>query len=149
VDLERALGFYRDLLGMNVVAREPFEGSNYEAIMALPKAKGTSVLLTGGSLTIELFEFVRTPTSSSDSERPISKPGISHFCIEVADVDEAYERLRTAGVPFHSPPLAFHVGKATYGRDPDGNVFELLERRRGGRPSRETARNLGAHDPRG
>jgi hypothetical protein len=38
------------------------------------------------------------------------------------------ERLRAAGVRFHSPVTTFPSGiKATYGRDPDGNVFEMLE----------------------
>ena len=63
-----------------------------------------------------------------DPNYPVSDHGLSHFCIEVADIDGMYERLRTAGVAFHCPPLNFFGrAKATYGRDPDGNVFELHE----------------------
>jgi hypothetical protein len=39
-----------------------------------------------------------------------------------------YVRLVVAGVRFHCPVVTFPSGvKATYGRDQDGNVFELLE----------------------
>jgi hypothetical protein len=46
----------------------------------------------------------------------------------VTDIDAEYERLKAAGMVFHCPPQAAGKGfRATYGRDPDGNVVELLE----------------------
>lgn len=55
-------------------------------------------------------------------------PGITHFCVEVSDIESEYERLKAAGASFHCPPLDFSgEAMATYGRDPDGNVFELLQ----------------------
>jgi catechol 2,3-dioxygenase-like lactoylglutathione lyase family enzyme len=48
--------------------------------------------------------------------------------VEVDDLDKECRRLLAAGVRFHCEPLAFSAAeKATYARDPDGNVFELLE----------------------
>ena len=38
-----------------------------------------------------------------------------------------YERLRAAGVPLLSEPVPQAYVKVCYGRDPDGNLFELLE----------------------
>jgi len=70
---------------------------------------------------------VPTPIHA-EADRPVSNLGISHFCIHVADIDEAYVRLKSAGVRFHCPPIEFPgAEKATYGRDPDGNAFELLQ----------------------
>ena len=40
---------------------------------------------------------------------------------------DEYDRLLKNGVEFHSPPQNFGQVKATYGRDCDGNVFELQE----------------------
>ena len=43
------------------------------------------------------------------------------------DIQAEYERLSAAGMRFHCPPLDMGAVKATYGRDPDGNVVELQE----------------------
>ena len=61
--------------------------------------------------------------------------GITHFCVRVIGIDDMFARLSAAGASFHCPPLKFEgVGTATYGRDPDGNVFELFENDRAGVP---------------
>ena len=52
----------------------------------------------------------------------------THFCMAVSDIEQEYARLVAAGVRFQCPPLKFDgVGWATHGRDPDGNIFELIE----------------------
>jgi catechol 2,3-dioxygenase-like lactoylglutathione lyase family enzyme len=127
VSLERSLRFYRDLLGMRVLVQKQFEGAQYELILGLPGARGKLAVLQLASLEIELFEFERPRPALSDPNRPVCDHGITHFCIEVADIQSEYERLKTAGVAFHCPPLTFGAEKATYGRDPDGNVFEMLQ----------------------
>ena len=38
-----------------------------------------------------------------------------------------YDRLVAAGMRFHCLPVTMGRQRATYGRDPDGNVVELLE----------------------
>jgi len=127
-NLERSLHFYGELLGMNVLAVETFAGAQYEAILALDGATGKVALLKRGSLQIELFEFAQPSPAALDPERPVCHHGITHFCFEVSDIDGEYARLKTAGVPFHCAPLLFGDStKATYGRDPDGNVFEMFE----------------------
>lgn len=127
--LERSLGFYRDLLGMEVIDNGEFSGDLYERILGLEGARGKVALLRSGGLQIELFEFAHPVSVVRPSWRPVAELGISHFCIEVHDLDGLYRRLSAAGTVFHSTPLEFSgVGKATYGRDPDGNVFELFER---------------------
>lgn len=129
MNLERSVRFYLDQLGMQVVieARE-FSGERYERILALEGARGKVALLQRGTLQLELFEFIDPPPREKDPNYSVADRGISHFCIEVEDLDTLYDRLHKAGVRFHCPPVEF-VGeaKATYGRDPDGNVFELLE----------------------
>jgi predicted enzyme related to lactoylglutathione lyase len=49
------------------------------------------------------------------------------LCFDVDDVEAEYQRLLAAGVRFHTPPQDFGSARATYGRDPDGNVFELQQ----------------------
>lgn len=127
-NLDRSIEFYRDLLGMEVGAVSAFEGQQYERILALAGAAGRSVMLRHGNTQIEIFEFRHPQPRVGDRDRPVCDHGITHFCIEVSDIDSLYEKLRAAGTRFHCPPLNFFgIARATYGRDPDGNVFELLE----------------------
>jgi catechol 2,3-dioxygenase-like lactoylglutathione lyase family enzyme len=129
-NLERALAFYRDLLGLEVLVHRPFAGRHYEMILGLEGASGRVAFLKSrlGGLQIELFEFERPTAKPGDPHRPVCDHGITHFCLEVKGIEGEYERLKTAGVVFHCPPLEYAGQvKVTYGRDPDGNVFELLE----------------------
>lgn len=98
-----------------------------DRITALGATRGRSVMLRLGELRLELFEFARPTPRTMDPLRPVCDHGISHFCIEVSDLQVEYERLSSQGVKFHCVPQSFGAALATYARDPDGNVFELLE----------------------
>ena len=75
---------------------------------------------------LEVFEFA-TPIQDRGSLRSVAKPGFSHIAFEVDDVFAEYERLQGA-MAFHAPPLEMPGGGIfAYGRDPDGNVVELLQ----------------------
>jgi catechol 2,3-dioxygenase-like lactoylglutathione lyase family enzyme len=127
-NLERSIRFYGEGLGLEVLVNGAFAGERYERILGLPGARGRVALLKGPDLQLELFEFAAPQPRASDVDRPVCDHGISHFCIGVTDIDMAYRRLSDAGARFHCPPLEFpKLGKATYGRDIDGNVFELFE----------------------
>jgi catechol 2,3-dioxygenase-like lactoylglutathione lyase family enzyme len=127
--LERAMHFYRDLLEMQVLAEDSFEGEDYERILALKGASGKVALLRAGSFQLELFEYSNPKPHEGNRNRPVCDFGITHFCVEVDDIEAAYRRLSAAGVMFHCAPIDFGgEAKATYGRDPDGNVFEMVER---------------------
>jgi catechol 2,3-dioxygenase-like lactoylglutathione lyase family enzyme len=126
--LDRALAFYRDVLGMQVVAEGVLD-ERYDAITDLTGVRCKGVMLRIGTLQIELFEFANPRPKPGDRDRPVCDHGITHIAIQVTDIEQVYKRLTAAGVTFHCPPQKFSSGnKATYGRDPDGNVFELLER---------------------
>jgi len=135
-DLDRAVDFYTNCLGMDVVASAfPFGGPLYERVMALENTKGRMCVVRKGTLMLELFEFAHPSPARKDPNYSVGDRGISHFGIEVTDIEAMYERLVAKGVRFHCPVVTFPGGvKATYARDQDGNVFELLET-----PSRATA----------
>lgn|SRR5690606_21622063 len=126
-NLDRSIAFYRDMLGMQVLRRRPFSGEMYEAILGLDAAHGELALLQRDSARIELFQFGHPEPVPGDPNRPVCNHGITHFCLHVDDIAETYARLSALGVRFHCAPVTFGRAMATYARDPDGNVVELLQ----------------------
>lgn len=126
-NLERSIAFYRDLLGMQVIQEVAFEGERYDSILGLKGAKGRIAILRVGNLELEFFEFARPAGQPADLNRPVCNQGIAHFAVQVEGLAGLYERLKDAGVAFHCPPTDFGCAIATYLRDPDGNVIEMLQ----------------------
>jgi catechol 2,3-dioxygenase-like lactoylglutathione lyase family enzyme len=130
VDLQRSIDFYRTHFAMELLYHAPFSGPQYEAVMALSDVRGQMCVLKNNTVQLELFQFEHPRPSGAPAEETMANRGISHFGFEVDDIDATYQRLVAAGVHCHCPVLEFKGGmRATYVRDPDGNVFELLQRR--------------------
>ena len=129
-DLDRSLKFYRDLLGFKVTFELDFgEGDEVlQRLMALGgKAAGRLALLRADNAFIELFQFTSPSPQPVDPRRPVCDHGLTHVCLAVTDIDAEYTRLQAAGMYFHCPVQEFGNLRVTYGRDPDGNVVELLQ----------------------
>lgn len=81
--IDAALGFYRDVLGLEPQRPETADGT-------------TIVALALGDVQVELLE-------PRDPDSPVAKflakrgPGIHHVCYRVPDLDRALERCRAAG----------------------------------------------------
>ena len=129
-NLERALAFYRDLLGLDQVSDGgwPAGLEIADKITGLKDSSARLVMLTAGNAMIEIFEYQSPPPKQGDPNRPVCDHGITHICLNVTDIDAEYERLKAAGMVFHCPPQDLGpASRVTYGRDPDGNVLELLQ----------------------
>ena len=126
-DLDRSLEFYGGLLGIEILGKGPFAGENYTNITGLKNAQGRMAMLRVGGIYIEIFEYERKKGKQHRKNRLVDDIGFNHLCFEVDDVHKEDRRLKQAGIDFHSAPQMFGTAKAVYGRDPDGNVFELVE----------------------
>jgi catechol 2,3-dioxygenase-like lactoylglutathione lyase family enzyme len=129
-DLDRCVRFYRDLLGCEVAWEFgwPRGTPAADAITGLADSAARAVMLKLGGSFLEVFEFSSpAPPPAAPGRRPVNAPGITHVAIEVRDLQGEYARLVAAGVEFHCPPQAQESGFVVYGRDPDGNVLELIE----------------------
>ena len=82
-DLETALAFYRDVLGLTP---RPLETADGAAIVALPFGESEVELLTP-----------REPDSPIARFLARRGPGIHHLCYRVADLDAALAACRAAG----------------------------------------------------
>jgi catechol 2,3-dioxygenase-like lactoylglutathione lyase family enzyme len=129
-DLDRSIAFYRDMFGMEPLTDPfPFSGDQFSEIMDIPDAQGRMCMIAGGNLWLELFEFANPAGKAKDPNYKVSDRGISHFGFNVEDIAATYDKLKAAGVPVHGRLQTFMGGgmRAAYCRDPDGNVFEIMQ----------------------
>ncbi len=128
-NLDRAVTFYRDLFGFEVATEFSWPAGSElsDRIMNLPGSVGRAAMLRQGNMMIEIFEFSAPRPQPGNPQRPVCDHGLTHLCFDVRDIQAAYGRLTSAGMTFHCPPQQIGPTEwATYGRDPDGNVIELL-----------------------
>ncbi|MEQ8718354.1 MAG: VOC family protein [Acidimicrobiales bacterium] len=132
-DIDRLVAFYRDVVGFTVVAEGgwPRGSTLIDEIVGLENSSSRTAMLRAANTHIEIFEYSAPEPGPGDPHRLVHEPGYTHFCLDVTDIDAEYERLLAGGMTFHRPPPApGELGpghRATYGRDPDGNVIELQE----------------------
>jgi len=137
-DVGAAVGFYRDLLGFEPVAEGAWEpgSARHDALTALTGSAARYIVLRRGHTYLELFAYSAPRPRPGDPDRPVSDAGLTHLCLAVDDIEAEYRRLRAASVRFHTEPGPPGPLRATYGRDPEGNVFELIQFRDPAHPFR-------------
>jgi catechol 2,3-dioxygenase-like lactoylglutathione lyase family enzyme len=132
-DMGRALAFWHDLLGLELLGRGVVSYDHLDRIVGLTgtRIEWAELALPGGGL-IELFRYLSpagTPITGN-----VNDPGKTHLCLEVEELDELLGRLRAAGVVSASPePVEIPRGnwrgfRCAYVFAPDGVVVELAER---------------------
>lgn len=129
-DIERLKGFYVDQLGFEPVAELEWpKGTKMsDTILRLEDSSAKLAMLRIGNAYVELFQYASPTPAPGNPDRPVCDHGITHICLDVTGVDVEYERLKAAGMEFHSEPQwVTDDCKTVYGRDPDGNVIELQE----------------------
>lgn len=133
-DMQEALDFYCGVLGFEI-AMEAEIPSGFEPLNAafgVPDAGCQVRMLRKGNSCIELFQFRDPATPKGDPARPVHQHGITHYCLATDDYAKDYAHLEASGVRFNTPPQGEPGGRWAYGRDPFGNVLELLEHAPGG-----------------
>ena len=134
-DMQAALDFYCGVLGFRVVmeAELPAGWEPMSHALGVADAACTIRMVRKGNSCIEFFEF--RAQEAGDPERPVNRIGISHIALATDDFGADHAMLLAHGVPFHSEPFGEAPHRFAYGRDPFGNVIELLEHRGGNRMS--------------
>jgi catechol 2,3-dioxygenase-like lactoylglutathione lyase family enzyme len=113
-DLDRAVKFYRDVLGLRLIADKYFEGGRGAALQV---GAGPSVLLLfRADLTLQGGMLLAHGTTGA---------GHVAFRIEASEIAAWRERLRAHGVTIEQEFAFGDNPPSIYFRDPDGNVLEL------------------------
>jgi catechol 2,3-dioxygenase-like lactoylglutathione lyase family enzyme len=125
-ELDRSVAFYTKL-GYQLTDRITEEGAEVELGTGVPGANLEVAMLEGpNDSRLELIRYLRP--ADVPAGMPNNRIGAAHLCVEVEDVDLAYDELRAEGVEFLSEPITHESGiRWVYCRDPDGVTAELLQ----------------------
>jgi glyoxylase I family protein len=131
-DLDKAVDFYVNVLGMREAARTERQGEFANQLLAFPDAhiKGAFVD-KGEGHQLELLQYLNPPSGLGGINR--NDLGASHLAFFVEDIDRFYEETSQRGLRFNNPPASLQddqghlMRKALYAQDPDGNWLEFVE----------------------
>jgi catechol 2,3-dioxygenase-like lactoylglutathione lyase family enzyme len=131
-DLSRSLEFFRDRLGMEVVATREIGDAYFGRIVGLPGCRVKAALLRvpGSTHHVELFEYL-APPGQRCHPRPCD-PGSAHLSLLVDDLPGLCARLSAEGVALVGEPVRIDAGPyaggyGVYLRDPNGILIELFQ----------------------
>ena len=131
-DIERSIAFYRGLLGMELIRRRPRVTADYVSRQTGYDGVELSVAsFRAGPASGQSIEIVQYLTHTGQPGDPsTNRPGTSHICLLVDDLQASYDDLRAKGVHFTSEPVLITAGpnkggQVIYFQDPD--ILELFE----------------------
>lgn len=118
-EVQRAVAFYRDVLGLRVISP--------------PELKGPVYLQVGEPDGRVHHQIVLAPLPPDAPDFPAERTHkqLRHFAIEVApgSLDAERERLQALGLQVRTGEHPFLPLRAIYIDDPDGNEIELVTRK--------------------
>ncbi len=129
-DFNRTVKFYADVFGAPLVGvntdHDPARLRAFFGVeAAAPELKIGWIRIPGGA-TIEVFEF--TPALPRSGEVTWTRPGITHFSMNVRDTARWHDYLVGQGVEIVTAPERSPKGHTFFFvKDPDGNLIELID----------------------
>jgi catechol 2,3-dioxygenase-like lactoylglutathione lyase family enzyme len=138
-DMDRALAFYRDLLGMEVVFETLISGEPFDAVLHSKRSREGRVVggLLGG-LMVELLSL--GADRPADTRRAAT--GIHNVSLSVPDLDDAHRRITAAGYTPDQEPFEIGGVRMFFVKDPDGTPVEFIGLPNGARSTYEMHRGV-------
>jgi len=127
-DVDKALYFYRDLLGFSIFKDALETGPFIEHILGIPGVKVRTIKMhCGKEGLLELLYFDDKLIASK--AKGLTEQGFTHIALFVGNIDTLYHHLKSARVSFIAVPKVSTDGKAkvAFCRDFEGNYIELVE----------------------
>ena len=130
-NLDRALTFWRDVLGFELSHRAHQTGELASEITGVPGAEISLAVLKGYGHKIELLEYRAPPDRQHLQPRPCDL-GSLHIALVVDNLDAVLETITASGWQAAGKPQTLTVGpnsgkRVVYVRDPDGTTIEFMQ----------------------
>ena len=131
-DLDRAVSFFCDAIGLEVVSIASRDPALIETIVGVEGAEVMVAYLTGHGHTMELIEYEAPAERDHVRPRPCDV-GFAHIAYDVTDLDGVLAAAAEHGVHPINPPASVDQGpnaglRVVYARDPDGITIEFIEK---------------------
>lgn len=124
-NLDLALPFWRDILGFQhrqSIERTP--APDESTGWALDGLQLRAEFLRHGNFQIELLDYLDRKTNIL--EIGAQDVYATHVAFFSNDIERHYQAIKARGIWFRSPPIQWNSESgSTYGKDPDGNWFQL------------------------
>lgn len=124
-ELDRAVEFYREVLGLAVIDRFTVTGSSFSRAVGVDGATGRFAHLDAGGARIELVEY--DPESANRTASAVNQPGATHLGLETDDIDAFYESLPEDVETLSEPQTTESGSRILFLRDTEANLVELIE----------------------
>ena len=131
-DMELALKFYRDILGLTIHRAMDEKGDFLNHIFTTKGLRVTTVKMgtAQGAPLLELLKFDHPPIRDGVDVDLFTR-GPTHVAFTVNDLDGLHEKPTAAGAKFNNAPAFSPDGfaKVAFCQDFEGNYLELVEQR--------------------
>jgi catechol 2,3-dioxygenase-like lactoylglutathione lyase family enzyme len=127
-DIDASVAFYRNVLGI-----EPYGyvnkvvGPRFDQVTGLDNVRLRAAWFNTGNMVLELWQFIVPETPCAGDPMPFSAIGYNKFALEVGDLEAECARLTNIGVATLNEAKEDNGITEVYARDPDGNLFSLLQ----------------------
>jgi catechol 2,3-dioxygenase-like lactoylglutathione lyase family enzyme len=132
-NLERSLGFWRDVLGFEFSHTAHQTAEMAEQITGVSGAElKLAVVKAPGGHKIELLEYLAPADRKKNGELRPCDVGHIHVALVVEDLDAVLKKIAASGWKSAGQPQTLTAGpnkgkRVIYVRDPDGTTIEFME----------------------
>jgi len=131
-NLERSLGFWRDVLGFQFSHRTQQREKFATEITGVPGAELSLAVVKAPGHKIELLEYHAPADRRTTNELRPCDVGHVHIALTVDDLDAVLQQITASGWKAAGTPQELTTGpnagkRVIYVRDPDGNTIEFMQ----------------------
>jgi catechol 2,3-dioxygenase-like lactoylglutathione lyase family enzyme len=131
-NLERSLGFWRDVLGFELSHRAHQTGEMAREITGVAGAEISIAVVKAPGHKIELLEYLAPPDRKQHVDLRPCDAGHVHVALVVDDLDAVLNAIAASGWHAAGKPQTLQSGpnagkRVVYVRDPDGTTIEFMQ----------------------
>ena len=126
-DVDALTRFYTMLTGVEIHQRGKFgPDDKFDVVAGIAGVRFEGAWSRLANAELEFWQYEH-PATMPVQRRNAAAAGWSHLCFESDAIAADYARLNAQGVELHGPPHKCSNALVFFGRDPDGNIFEVLQ----------------------
>ncbi len=129
VNLEESIKFYTKVMEMEIDYIAYHSGKKISRVVDVENAVLNICVVKKDIVRIELIEYENKEKENLYYKEQY-EPGLIHIAFLVSDIDKEYDRIKSMGYVFYSPPMITRENgpKICYFKGPDNVIIELYEK---------------------